>query len=267
MAALIFINIFILGLIFGSLLNTIIYRLRTEEDFVSGRSACPSCGHSLSWDDLIPVFSFLILEGKCRYCKKPISWQYPLVELATGILFLAVFSQNVDLIFDFFFFGTLKIAYLFFAISCLVVIFVYDLKHYLIPNKVIYSLIGGTALWHLISSLFFQTYNLAELLGFVVAGFYSAAFFWIVHVMTRGKGMGMGDVKLGFFMGLFLGYPLILMALFLSFLIGSIVGLGLIVFGHKKFKSEIPLGPFLVSGTFLVMLFGQWFLDFNLFGF
>ena len=267
MATLIFIDIFILGLIFGSFLNTVIYRLHKKKNFVLGRSTCPKCGHALAWDDLIPVFSFFILGGKCRYCRDPISWQYPLVELITGVLFLAVFSQNVDLFFDFLSFGILKITYLFFVISCLMVISVYDLKHYLIPNKVIYSLIGGTTLWYLISSLFFQSYNLAELLGFIVAGFYSAAFFWVVHVMTRGKGMGMGDVKLGFFMGLFFGYPLVLIALFLSFLIGSVIGLGLIVFGHKKFKSEIPLGPFLVSGTFLVMLFGQWFLDLNLFSF
>ena len=267
MATLIFIDIFLLGLIVGSFLNTIIYRLHTDEDFVFGRSKCPKCGHDLAWDDLIPVFSFLILGGKCRYCRKPVSWQYPLVELATAILFLAVFYQNIDLFFDFLFFGVFKITYLFYLISSLIVITVYDLKHYIIPNKVIYPLIGGVSLWYLVSSLFFQTYNLTDLLGFIVAGFYSAAFFWVINVVTNGKGMGMGDVKLGFFMGLFLGYPSVLMALFLSFFIGSLVGIGLIMFSGKKFKSEVPFAPFLVSGTFLVMLFGQWFLGLNLFGF
>ena len=267
MATLIFVDIFLLGLIFGSFLNTVIYRLRKKQDFVLGRSICPDCGHALAWDDLIPVFSFFILGGKCRYCRKPISWQYPLVELATGILFLSVFYQNVDLFFDFLTFGVLKIIYLFFVICCLMIIFVYDFKHKLIPNKVIYPLVGGTALWYLISYLFFQNYSLAELLSLIVVAFYSAAFFWVIHSMTKGKGMGMGDVKLGFFMGLFLGYPLILLALFLGFFIGTIVGLTLIIIGHKKFKSEVPLAPFLISGTFLVMLFGQWFLDLNLFSF
>ena len=267
MAILIFIDIFLLGLIVGSFLNTIIYRLNTEEDFVFGRSKCPDCGHELAWDDLIPVISFSILGGKCRYCRKPISWQYPLVELSTAILFLAVFAQNMDLFFDFLFFAVLKITFLFYVISSLVVITVYDFKHYIIPNKVVYPLIGATSLWYLISSLFFQTYNLTDLLGFVLAAFYSAAFFWVINIMTGGKGMGMGDVKLGLFMGLFLGYPSVLMALFLSFFIGSIVGIGLILFGDKKFKSEVPFAPFLVSGTFLVMLFGQWFLNLNLFRF
>ena len=267
MATLIFIDIFLLGLIFGSFLNTVIYRLKTKEDFVLGRSICPNCRHTLAWDDLIPVFSFFILGGKCRYCRKPISWQYPLVELTTGILFLATFYQNIDLFFDFLSFGILKISYLFFVICSLVVIFVYDLKHYLIPNRVLYPLVGGTAFYYLATSLFFQTYNLSELLGFLVAAFYSAAFFWVTHVMTKGKGMGMGDVKFGFFMGLFLGYPKILIALFLSFFIGTIVGLSLIILGRKKFKSKVPFGPFLITGTFLVMFFGQWFLDLNLFGF
>jgi len=267
MATLIFIDIFILGLIFGSFLNTVIYRLHKKKDFVSGRSACLDCGHDLAWDDLIPVFSFFILGGKCRYCGKSISWQYPFVELMTGILFLAVFYRNIDLIFDFLSFGTLKILYLFFVVCCLIIIFVYDLKHYIIPNKIIYPLIGVTVFWYLVSSLFFQTYNLAELLGFLVAAFYSATFFWIVHTMTDGKGMGMGDVKLGFFMGLFFGSPQILIALPLSFFIGSIIGIALIIFKRKKFKSEVPFAPFLVSGTFLVMLFDQWFLGFNLFNF
>ena len=267
MATLFFIDIFLLGLIVGSFLNTIIYRLHTSEDFVFGRSKCPDCGHELAWDDLIPVFSFFVLGGKCRYCRKPISWQYPLIELVTAILFLAVFSQNIDLFFDFLFFAVLKITFLFYVVSSLVVIAAYDFKHYIIPNKVIFPLIGATSLWYLMSSLFFQTYSLTDLLGFVVAGFYSAAFFWVINIATRGKGMGMGDVKLGFFMGLFLGYPSVLMALFLSFFIGSIAGLGLILFGGKKFKSEVPFAPFLVTGTFLAMLFGQWFLGFNLFRF
>ena len=266
MDTLILINIFILGLVFGSFLNTIICRLRKKEDFVSGRSMCPHCGHALSWDDLIPFFSFFILGGKCRYCKKPISWQYPLVELMTGILFAATFYQNIDLFFDFLVFGSLKIAYLFFVICCLVVIAVYDFRYRLIPNSVIYSLVGGTIVWYLISSLFFQTYSLAGLLSLLIVGFYSAAFFWLIHFITGGKGMGMGDVKLGFFMGLMFGFPQVLIALFLSFFIGSIVGLALIVFGDKKLKSEVPFAPFLVSGTFLVMFFSQWFLDLGLFG-
>jgi leader peptidase (prepilin peptidase)/N-methyltransferase len=267
MATLIYIDIFLLGLIFGSFLNTVIYRLRKGEGFVMGRSTCPHCDHQLAWDDLIPVFSFIILGGKCRYCGHKISWQYPAVELITGILFLGAFHQNVDLFFDFLSFGVLKIIFLFYVISSLVVIFVYDLKHYLIPNKVVYPLIGITALWIPVSAFFFQIYSLAEVLSFFVVAFEVMAFFWIIHVMTGGNGMGMGDVKFGFFMGLLLGGDQVIIALFLSFLIGAIVGLVLIMIGEKGFKSEVPFAPFLVSGTFLVMFFSDFFLNLDLFWF
>jgi len=141
--ALLFI-IFILGLVIGSFLNVVIFRLNTEDKIVNSRSKCLACGHQLAWHDLFPVLSFLFLKGKCRYCKDKISWQYPLVEIATGILFVLAFEKVFfsagapDLsalgIFHFF---TLA-----FVFSALVVIFVYDLKFYIIPDKVIYSAIA-----------------------------------------------------------------------------------------------------------------------------
>jgi len=267
MPILIYIDIFFFGLVLGSFLNTVIYRLRFNEDFITGRSHCPQCGHTLAWYDLIPVVSFFMVGGKCRYCRKPISWQYPLVELLTGILFLAIFSLNIDIFFTFLLFGVLKISYLFFVVSSLIIIAVYDLKYRIIPNKVIYSLIGGVSFWYFVSSFFFKTYDLTEVLNFVIIGFYSSLFFWVVNLLTDGKGMGMGDVKLAFFMGLFLGYPSVLIALFLSFFLGSIVGVTLIFLKKKEFKSEVPFAPFLVTGTFLMMFFNQWFLSFNLFSF
>ena len=125
---------FVLGTICGSFLNCVIYRLEVSKSFLKGRSYCPHCKHILSWQDLIPIFSFIFLKGKCRYCQKPISWQYPLVELATGILFIWTYlSYDRDL-------SMSLIFYLIFA-CFLIIIFVYDLKHYLIPDKVIYPAI------------------------------------------------------------------------------------------------------------------------------
>ncbi len=267
MITLIYIDVFLIGLIFGSFINTIIYRLYEKKDFIGGRSTCPHCGRLLGWGDLIPLVSFFVSGGKCRYCGHDISWQYPLVELTTAILFLAVLGQNIDLIFDFLSFGILKLVFLFYVIASLIIIFVYDWKHYLVPNKVIYPLIGVTFLWYVIASYFFQVYTLNDILTFLVVAAETGAFFWIINVLTQGKGMGMGDVKLGFFMGLFLGLPEVLIALLIGFFNGAIIGVFLMLFGGKKLKDEIPFAPFLISGTFMVMFFGDYLLSLDLFGF
>ena len=243
---LIYLSIFVFGLIFGSFLNCVIYRLHSGESFLKGRSFCPNCQHILSWPDLIPVFSFLILKGKCRYCHKPISLQYPLVELATGTVFLLIF-WNLE-------FGIWDLLFRL-LISCfLIIIFVYDLKHYIIPDQVIYPAIVIAFL-----------YNIHQ---FTIDNFLSAfgavAFFLMLVVISHEKWLGWGDVKLAFLMGLFLGWPKILLALFLAFFIGAIIGIGLIIAGKKTLKSEIPFGPFLVSGTFLALFFGPKILDWYL---
>ena len=240
--------IFIFGLIAGSFLNCLIYRLETGRTFLQGRSFCPQCGHTLSWQDLIPVFSFLILKGRCRYCQKPISWQYPLVELATGILFLLCFMFHV-----------LCSMYI---ITCfLIIIFVYDLKHYLIPDKVIYPAI-------LISLLRLFLLGEDSPLPFLYAGLGAALFFFLIVFVSKGKWMGAGDIKLAFLIGLILGWPKIIVALFLAFFIGAAIGIILIMAGKKGLKSEIPFGPFLVGATFLALFWGErifnWYLTYFL---
>ena len=242
--------IFIFGLVVGSFLNCLIYRLEVGEGFLKGRSFCPYCRHILSWQDLIPLLSFLILRGKCRYCQKSISWQYPLVEIATGLLFLSIFN------FQFSIFNLI--------IACfLIIIFVYDLKHYIIPDKIIYPAIVIVLIYNFLRS---------DLLGrsdLLLSAFGAATFFLAIVLVSRGTWMGIGDIKLAFLMGLFLSWPKILVALFLAFSIGAIIGLGLIVSGKKTLKSEVPFGPFLVTGTFIALFFGgqiiHWYLNlFNL---
>lgn len=254
---------FIFGLIVGSFLNCIIYRLQTGENFLKGRSFCPHCKHTLNWQDLIPLLSLLILKGKCRYCQKPISWQYPLVELATGFLFLLIYQFDR---------GSSSIIFNWVVSSFLIIIFVYDLKHYIIPDKVIYPAIA-VAFFHqlfkilnfeFISDLGFRILDFKMLANPLLSAILAAAFFLLIVLVSRGTWMGMGDVKLAFFMGLFLGFPNILVALFSAFFIGAIIGLILIGLGKKTLKSEIPFGPFLVSGTFLAMFFGERLVDFYL---
>ena len=254
-----FLLIFLFGLTLGSFLNCLIYRFEVGENFLRGRSYCPHCKHILSWKDLIPVFSFIILKGKCRYCKKPISWQYPLVELTTAILFLLIFNylSKARVGDEGGAFSDLHFSFFIFIIACfLIIIFVYDLKHYIIPDKIIYPAIGTAFIYNILNS-YFVIHNSYSIVNSLEAAFIVSAFFLAVILISRGKWLGLGDVKLAFFMGLFLGFPNILFALFLAFSIGAIIGIGLIISGKKTLKSEVPFGPFLVTGTFLAMFWGE----------
>jgi len=266
--------VFILGLVVGSFLNSVIYRLYTKESFLLAstprqraklplyrwwgfqRSYCPECKHELAWCDLIPVFSFIILKGRCRYCRKPISWQYPLVELVTGILFIFVFSYCSD------FWGAV---YHLTIICFLIVVFVYDLRHYTIPDEVIYPLVGLVLIYNLLLMVMGH-WAFWVFLNHLLSAILSAAFLGSVFLISKGRWMGFGDVKLVFFMGLLLGFPDILIALFGSFLVGGIIGLGLVAVGKKSLKSEVPFGPFLSFATFIAMFFGKelmrWYLSF-----
>jgi len=250
-----YLTIFLFGLAVGSFLNSIIYRLQTGENFLFTRSYCPYCKHILNWQDLIPILSFLILKRKCRYCQQKISWQYPLVEIATAILFLVGFNPQ-NFLFSIFYF---------LIASLLIIIFVYDLKHYIIPDKVIYPAILIVGIWYLVSGIFFHFYTKYYILNTLYSGLGAAVFFLAIVVISKGKWMGSGDIKLALFMGLFLGFPNILVALFSAFLLGAIIGLGLIIAGKKTLKSEVPFGPFLVTGTFIALFFSNqiinWYLN------
>lgn len=247
--------VFVLGLIFGSFLNSLIYRIETGKNFFKKRSFCPHCQHTLSWKDLIPLLSFLILQGKCRYCQKPISWQYPLVELATGFIFLLIFHYSIS---------NLQFLIYNLLISCfLIVIFVFDLKHYLIPDTIIYPAILIAIIWHFVF-WFFGYYPLYEIRNAILSALGSSFFFLTIYLISQGKWLGFGDVNLAFLMGLFLGWPKILVALFFAFFIGALVGILLIILGKKKMKSEIPFAPFLVFATFLALFFGEKIIDWYL---
>jgi len=222
---------------------------------LAGRSFCPKCDHQLSWLDLVPVFSFCFLGGKCRYCNKKISWQYPAVELATAIIFLLILNKFS--IWQFF-----SLAFWFYIVSVLIVIFVYDLKHYLIPDKVLFPAIG-------IAVAYLLVFDFTNFWNGVWGAAIGCGFFLLIFLVSQGKWMGFGDVKLAILLGLLLGISKTLVALFLAFCFGAIIGIITIALHKKDLKSEIPFGPFLIFGTFVALFWGDkiinWYLSWVIF--
>jgi len=240
--------LFFIGLAIGSFSNAVIYRLDSKEGLLLARSHCPKCHHLLNWLDLFPVVSFVFLRGKCRYCHKSISWQYPLVELLTAALYALIAGRVVD--------NSLSLVFWLLATFFLVVIFVYDLKHYIIPDEVVYPAIILTFAYRLFEAVKSVSWS-ASFVPYLVAAVGAAGFFFLIVFISKEKWMGFGDVKLALFLGLLLGWPNTLLALFCAFLIGAIIGTGLIASGLKKMKSELPFAPFLITGTVITIFFGE----------
>lgn len=241
--------IFILGLLIGSFLNVLIDRIPKRKLFKKRRSYCDSCKKTLEWYDLVPVFSFIFLQGKCRYCHFPLSLYYPIIELITGALFIItfvfIFGGNFQL--D----KILTLIYYLFIVSSFIVIFFTDLKYGIIPDKILFpAILVSLAYLFFIHNSLFVTHLLSGVGAFLL--------FLLLHLITKGKGMGFGDVKLVFLMGLFLGFLNTILALYLAFLTGAVVGLILILWGKRKFfGGKIPFGPFLVLGTLISLFLGE----------
>ncbi len=245
---------FIFGLIIGSFLNAVIYRLYAGKSIADGRSQCPHCGHDLTVFDLVPVFSFLWLRGRCRYCHKPISWQYPVVELITAVSF-ALLSNNYGLrITDYEFWFSLIFNAFF------IIIAVFDLKHYLILDKIVFPA-AGVALFQLIYETISQRVNpftlssplIQGLLGVIII----AGFFGLQYLVSKGRWIGLGDVKLGIFLGLVFGVGKSLMLLMLAYFSGAMVGVLLILLGKRQLSGKMPFGTFLAFSGIMMVLYGQ----------
>lgn len=279
MVALFGLFFFVFGTIIGSFLNVVILRYKPERSLfdlkiLSGRSRCPTCKKNLSWAELIPLLSFLFLRGKCRECQERISFQYPLVEFLTGLAFLGVplFLNNFYGVVNELFFSFALAPWYYFlsafwvlAFVCFILVVAIDLKHYIIPNELVAIIgISGAFITWLISvnrefispfsESFIRHYSLvfspfrevlaSHAFGAVIAG----AFFLALVVLTRGRGMGMGDVKFMFAAGLLFGWPDVAVGTFFAFILGGIAGGALYLFGKKGMKDKIPFGPFLVIG-------------------
>ncbi|MBI4999389.1 prepilin peptidase [Candidatus Gottesmanbacteria bacterium] len=236
--------IFTLGLCIGSFLNVLIYRLPRSLP-ITGRSFCPKCQKKISWHDNIPLLSFILLRGRCRHCHSPISWQYPLVELATGIFTIFNFQFSIFNEFSIF-----QLLFDLLIVYALIVIFFTDLRYEIIPDQIVYPAILISLIYNFLSYFPFTE----VFWGYLLTGFGAAGFFLFLYFLTRKKGMGLGDVKLAALMGLFLGFPKIIIALYLAFLTGAVIGVILVLIGKKKFGEQIPFGPFLAGATILSLV-------------
>ncbi len=234
--------IFLFGLIIGSFLNVVILRLDDLRSICQTRSRCPHCRHQLSWFDLIPLISFILLKAKCRYCKTDISWQYPVVELGTALIFVLLFSL-----------WGLSAGFLFHAIlfSLLVVVFVHDLMTQLVPEEFVWI----TLILSLAGSWYFDGLGFTNsLIGGIIGG----GIFAIPVFVSKEKWMGAGDIKIGMVMGLVLGYPKTIVGLFLAFVLGAVVGLAVIVLKKKTIKDALPFAPFLIVSLILTLFYGDY---------
>lgn len=236
--------LFVIGLFVGSFLGVLVERIPKNEGFIFGRSKCRTCTHALSWYDLIPLLSFLALLGVCRYCKTKISFFYPTIELTTGALFVLAAMHL----------GTHAIEFLYtlFILSSLIVIFFTDLKHKIIPNIIVYPAIAISIMYHLSSS----NYQLL-ITNYLPAAVGAFLFFLLLFFVTQGKGMGFGDVQFSILLGLFLGFPGIVFAIYIAFLTGALVSMILVLGRHYSIKSAIPFGPFLIFGTLVMFFFRE----------
>lgn len=227
---------FVLGAILGSFSGALTWRWPREESINNGRSKCPKCKKQIRAYDNIPVLSYLLLRGKCRNCDKKISSRYLYIELGLAFIFA---------IFAYFSLATPLSLLLIFITYCILVV---DAEHQYIPDTLTFLGIAVV----LLNLLYLNS----DLYVFLLSGLGAALFLLLINLLTLGRGMGLGDVKLALFLGAFLGYPLAITWMFLSFVLGSVIGLILIFFNLSKFKQKIAFGPFLVLGFYLTLLFG-----------
>src|SRR4030042_5112686 len=245
----------IFGGMIGSFLNVCIFRLPKEESIIWPGSHCPHCKKQIKFYDNIPLISYILLRGKCRYCKKPISFQYPMIEGITALSSLFLIMR----------FGPSLSYLIYFAfVAALIVITVIDLYHQIIPDAISLPGIGvGLLTSLLIPQITFFNSLIGILLGggslFIVATFYQ----WLF----KREGMGGGDIKLLAMIGAFLGWKAVLLTILLSSFIGSVTGILMMVVKGKDFKYAIPFGPFLSLGAVISLFYGQniinWYLYLN----
>jgi len=267
---------FLFGLVFGSFANVCIWRIPREEEVVLKPSHCPDCGAAIKWHQNIPVISYLVLRGRCHLCQKKISVQYPMVELLGGLLFAAAYLKFG---LDWRLAGYLPFLWTLLVISAI------DFRHYIIPDLL--SLPGiGLGLAFGLAGTFIPSLNLSvfgnndpfaiwswidSLLGILTGGGLIWLSAWGGEKIFKQEAMGGGDVKLAAFIGAFVGWQAVLMALFLSFLLGTLAGVPLMLLGKLKKTTEVfegtsqdqpakamvPFGPFLAMGAVIALLAGK----------
>ncbi len=238
---------FIFGLCVGSFLNVVIDRIPHGISILKGRSFCDYCHKTLAWFDLVPVWSFFAVRGRCRYCKRRLSFQYPLIEILTGGLFVLSYlaagtpTSLVELI---------KLVILITVFAAFFALSIMDIKYGILSDKLV--LFAGVVM------LLLLLFSPSIFLPHLVVGLVCFVVLLLLFLITRGRGIGLGDVKLSFIMGLFLGFPSIIIAFYLAFLTGAFVAIILVIAKRKKLiGGTIAFGPFLLLGTYIAYWWGQ----------
>lgn len=253
----VYLVLFLLGLSAGSFLSVVVYRLRAGEAVWACRSHCDFCRKKISWYDNIPLLSYCLLKGKCRYCRRKIPPEYPLTELVIGLEFVWIYWL---LTVNYKFWGTWEGGYSLALLIYWLVLFsgslaiaIYDFKYLLIPDLLLWPLIVLTGLRLLVTGQWQYLTVAAAAAGFL-------ALLWLI---TKKRGLGTGDIELGLLMGLVLGYPKIIAAFFLAFLTGALAGVILILVKKKQLRDRIAFGPFLIAAMLAAKLCGdliwQWY--------
>ncbi|MGE3263544.1 MAG: A24 family peptidase [Bacteriovoracia bacterium] len=243
--------IFCAGLCVGSFLNVVIHRLPLGESVITPRSRCPHCRTAITWYQNIPLFSFLFLRGKCASCHAKISWRYPFVELLTALLFTAAAGTNptwYEWPWQFYFLGAL--------VACTFI----DLDHWILPDKItLPGIVIGLAGAALIPSVSF----LNSTIGFLFGGGLLYLVAWAYQLATKKDGLGGGDIKFLAMVGAFLGLEGAVMTIVIASMVGSVLGIFLMLIKGRKGSSAIPFGPFLSAGAAVAFFFGpalwQWY--------
>lgn len=273
-----------LGLVFGSFAGASVWRLRarqlvedkkvgeeyykkeykrlvglTKRSLASDRSRCLECGHELRWYDLIPLVSWLSTRGKCRYCHKPIGFFEPSVELTTSLLFVAAYHQMVMTG------GNVGMLLLLLAVIVgLVILFFYDLQWLLLPNTVMWSVIGLAAIWWGLTAAAmpdFVSFTISTAGALMIL----SGLYFLLWFFSKGRWVGFGDVKLGLALGLLLGdWKLALLTLFLANLIGTLIVLPGLISKKLTRRSQVPFGPLLITGFFIAFFFGDYIIEWYL---
>lgn len=245
---------FLFGTAIGSFLNVVAIRLPKRRKFLQlqQRSRCPKCRHILHAPDLVPIFSYLSLRGRCRYCRKSISSQYVLLELITGATFALLAWQYGGS-------GALLVGVV--GASFLIALGTIDARLKIVPDALSLPAIGATALVHLavithVGAQGLSTAMLRSVGGLLVGAVIGGLWFWVQWLVSRGRWVGTGDIRLGALLGVFLGMPLTLVALFVAYITGSIWAVVLLVRRKVRFGSAIPFGAFLAFAGILTFIFG-----------
>lgn len=254
--------VFSIGACLGSFLNVLVDRGQKGKSLL-GWSQCDHCGYRLRWYDNVPVFSFLFLHGRCRKCGQKLSWQYPIVELGMGFLFLAVgYSVGfLDLVpTSQSYFDAWEILFVILTVFLLAAVFLWDLKYMIIPDELVLAGLS-IAFFYSVYQQFSLDVSWLDIRSPVVSGLAGSlivsGFFYLIYFISKKKWIGGGDVKLGLWIGWLSGWQMAYLMLLVAYVLGAAVSVALLALKKKKMNSQVPFGPFLILGCLVVLFWGE----------